>query len=266
MLHHADSLGELDAVERSREAPERLPVAVLDDEPALVGPPLGVGRELESRAVRETDRFEAIELDPARLARLVLALDPDCPLAAGLGVVDPRDQVPGDLAAVGRGPDSGRPVPDGVPGVVAGRLVLDRAQRLVDLAALAEVEVEIDPRRPLAGPDVAAVPVRADRLGPGAALAERELRGDPAGVDLRPQAVPGRPELPGTLAAAALAPDLAPLCRQELLGVLDDLAALAVEDRPERLPERADPDAGGAEHHPLAEGADVAPPLSPGSP
>src|SRR4029078_10569989 len=121
-------------------------------------------------------------------------------------------------------PHAARRVPDGVRGVVSGRLVLDRPHRLVDLAALAEVEVEVDPRRPLASPDVAAVPVWADRLGPGAALAERELRGHPACIDLRPQAVAGRPELPGTLAAAALAPDLAPLRPHEVRGVVHALA------------------------------------------
>ena len=47
MLHHAASLGELDAVERSREAPERLPVAVLDDEPQSEEPEADAPAETE---------------------------------------------------------------------------------------------------------------------------------------------------------------------------------------------------------------------------
>ena len=149
--------------------------------------------------------------------------------------------------------------------MIAGRLVLDPARLVDPTRASARPHVELDRGGPLASPDVAALarsgrstrptPPRIAKPQPGRRPLSNRCGHDPLAAGT---------EIPG-VAAAALRPDLATFGGQELLGVLDDLAGRPVEDRPERLPERADPYVRGAEHHLLAEGADVAPALAPGA-
>ena len=134
------------------EGAERLAVGVLDEGALLLLAALALGRELEPPAV-ERDRLEALEGHRPRLARP--PVDPDRALGALGRVVDAADQVPADVAAVGRPPDPGRPVPDRVLGVIAARFVLDPARLAAD-PPLADPHVAFDRHDPLARPDIAA--------------------------------------------------------------------------------------------------------------
>ena len=194
--------------------------------------------------------------------------DPDRPLAALRRIVDALDQVPGDAAAVGGGTD---------PGPTSSRRCAGGDSR---------------PTRPRcrgarprsAGRRRAPCAARSSRAACGSRRSRRRRFPRRSGRSSRPtrpgRGTGGEPSFPSNRsgfgcpsrtcrdprveAAAPLGPDLAPLRGQQLVGVLDDLAALPVEHRPERLPERADVDVRRAEHHPLAEGADVTPALAPG--
>src|ERR671923_1697116 len=81
VLHHARPPLELETARQGAgEASERLPVAVADEEPALLPAPFALGTELDPRAVVEGDRVEALEADRAGLERL--AVHPNRPLRA----------------------------------------------------------------------------------------------------------------------------------------------------------------------------------------
>src|SRR5689334_858253 len=152
MLHYTEARLQLDAVERTRERPERLPVGVADQQLVLLLAPLRLRAEAEGAAVGEADRLEAVEHDRGGLADR-LALDPDRALARGVGIVDAGDEVPADGAAVGRGADARGPAPLGVAGVVAGGLVLDPAHRPLHPPATRKLHVDLDLGDALARPD-----------------------------------------------------------------------------------------------------------------
>ena len=167
VLHHAE------AARRARARPGGCPVKVPKRLAVAVARPRGLDSSLlRSASARELEPWppsNSIASRPSKsrrpgLARL--AVDPDRALGALRRVVDARDQVPGDLAAVGGRADTGRPVPDRVVRVIAAGLVLDPAR----LAA--------DP--PLADPHVAR------RRRPGACGSRRSRRPRRSGRPPRP--------------------------------------------------------------------------------
>src|SRR5438045_3496209 len=124
-LHYSETLGEPDAPgQLSGEAAERLPVVASKHQHARVLLPYGARPlvELEPPALGELDRGQVPgEAHRSGLERL--AADPDGPLAVLRRVVHALHEVPPHLLPAGASPDSRRPPPRGVPGVVARRLV-----------------------------------------------------------------------------------------------------------------------------------------------
>src|SRR5882757_4619894 len=240
-LHDAAALGQVEAFQGTGEGAESVPVGAADEEEVVVAGSLGAAGEREVGAVGEGDSVEALKGDRGRLVGS--AVDPDRALAVRRRIVDALDQVPGDRAAVGGGPDAGGPAPAGVAGLVAGRFVVD-AEALDREATSRDLDRALDRHAcPLAGPapTAAAGADRFDRLG----LAEAQVGVEAGCVDQEAGAVEDH------LAAAGAQ------------GGVGELAALlTVPEDPEGLAGRPDSGPRRAEHQRLAVEADVAPALA----
>src|SRR5215211_322532 len=265
MLHHPEPTSQLDpAGKASREHTQRLPVRVADEDAALLAAPLTLAGEVQPCPVIEVDSLEAVEFHRPGLGGL--AIDPDGPLRAFGRIVDAAHEIPAHRTAVRRPPDPGRPVPDRVVGVIAGRLVLD-ASRLHLETPGPEADVTVHPHvDSLSGPDVLALLGRTNHLDPAAAPESKEpahlsdvrmLRLDPDDRSLIGR-VHDQP-----LAVAALGPHVAAGAGHQETGPLPKLLLAPVPDRPERLPDWAHVDPRRAQQEVVAVSAHVAPALTP---
>src|SRR3954453_6187941 len=244
-LHHPQGRLDRKAVERPAEGAERrLVVRTREQRNSLVVGAPRLGREVEPRLVLEVDRVEPLERDRARLERS--AGDPDRALAGHRWVVDPADQVPGDLSAVARRPDSGGPLPRRVAAVVARRVVGDaEALQRAGPPPDPDLAVHRHPRR-LAGPGIAALAVRTHALD-RVSLVELELELDGPGSDPH--------QASGHL-------DLAAPTREVPAGPLPQTPPLPVPDAPERHRDRADSDDRREDDQIVRERPDPAPALA----
>src|SRR4051794_21333786 len=100
LLHHPETLGEVEAAEGAGEAAEAVAVAGADQQVVVVAHMFGLPGEVEGFSTNQLDPVQPAEADGRRLGRL--AFDPDRPLAALRRVVDPFDQVPGEVAPLNR--------------------------------------------------------------------------------------------------------------------------------------------------------------------
>src|SRR5690349_3757196 len=205
---------------------------------------LRLGREVEPRFVLEMNRVEPLERDRPRLERP--AGDPDRPLARDRWVVDPADQVPGDLSAVARRTDAGGPLPRRVAPVVARR-VIGHPEALERTGAAADTDLAVHRHaRRLAGPGVATLAVRTHGLD-RESLVELELELDGPGSDAdRPSAHLDLASPPGVVPA----------------GPLPEPPPLPVPDAPEGHRDRADSDDRREDDQVVREGPHPAPALA----
>src|SRR5262245_4732006 len=205
---------------------------------------LGLGGEVETRLILELDRLEPLELDRPRFGRP--ARYPDRALARNRRVIDPGDQVPGDLAPIAGGSHPGRPLPGRVAAVISRRVVGDaEAVERPGPAADPHLAADRHPGR-LPGPGVPALAVRAHALD-RMALVDLQLELDASRTH------PNRTAAHDHVAAP---PRVVPA------GSLPEPVALAVPDPPEGHRRRTNTDDRGEDDQVVGEGAHPAPALA----
>ncbi len=252
------------AGEGAAEGAERLAVLVAEQGQALGGAALLLAGELEPGAVVELDRVELVEADGAGLGGL--AVDPD--RALGVARWDRSRPRRGSSRSSGRRGCGRRPLTSSRRcGGGGSRPTRPR-------------------RRGRRAPTRGRRPGRGSGSGRRSACGSRRRRRRRPGRSTRPSGPRRRGAGPGRRPCATWStrpeswarprfgagPPLG-RCRKTSprapgraqAGVLVDLAALAVDDRPEGLAERADLDARGADTEGLGEGGDVAPLLAEGA-